>query len=124
ILEPVVREMAPNLLAQHPEWHVHVTAWHAPSFELLMTLGVIVFGIFLFMRLDKWKDQLYNSLPRRFSLNNAYDKLLDGIERLGANVTRTYMTGSTTHYLSYIFGFLIISVLGTLLATNSFHFNW
>jgi len=122
-LEPTVHEIAPNVAMQFPDWPIHVTAWHGFNLELVMTLGVILFGVFLYMKLEKWKDQLYNSIPRRFSLNIAYDKLLSGIEMLGAKVTRTYMTGSPTHYLSYIFGFLIISVLGTILATNAFHFD-
>lgn len=120
ILEPTVKGMAPQVFAKHSDWHTHVAAWHGPNLELLMTIGIIIIGIFLFLKIDKWKTPLFELIPKRLSLFTLYDKALVNMEKFATKVTKAYMTGSTTHYLSYIFGFMIILVLATLFGTGSF----
>lgn len=123
ILEPTVKGMAPQVFAQYTDWHPHITAWHGPNLELFMTIGVVLIGTFLYLTIEKWKTPVFELIPKRINLSQGYDKAIIYMEKLGAKVTKSYMTGSTTHYLSYIFCFLIIMVLGTLLATGSFYLD-
>lgn len=123
ILEPTVKGMAPQVFAVHSDWHAHISAWHGPNLELFMTIGVVLIGTFLYLTIEKWKTPVFELIPKRINLSQAYDKAIIYMEKLGAKVTKSYMTGSTTHYLSYIFCFLIIMVLGTLLATGSFYLD-
>ncbi|URN96494.1 MAG: Na+/H+ antiporter subunit A [Candidatus Pristimantibacillus lignocellulolyticus] len=123
ILEPTVKGMAPTVFAKHPDWHAHITAWHGLNLELFMTIGLIIIGILLFLSIEKWKTPIFSLMSKRYNLNQIYDKGMINLEKFGTAVTRSYMTGSTTHYLTYIFCFLIITVLGTLLVTNSFYLD-
>ena len=115
IIEPTVKEMAaqsPALIAD-PNWHFHISAWHGINLELFMTIGIIIIGTLLYLGIERWKTPVFDLVPRRLNLFTLYDKAIIGI-------TKSYMTGSTTHYLSYIFAFLIIAVLATLIGTGSF----
>src|SRR5690606_557873 len=114
---------APQLFAVHTDWHVHIQAWHGFNLELAMTIGIILIGIFLYRTIDKWKGPVFDLIPKRLNLFALYDKALVNMEKLSTKITKSYMTGSTTHYLSYIFAFLIIIILATLFGTGSFIFD-
>ena len=119
ILEPSVKAIIPQAFVNNADWHVHLAAFHGFNTELVMTIGIVVFGTLLFIYLSKWRD-VYDSVPWKFTLNQAYDRGLVGIERIGTKVTRSYMTGATNHYLAYLFIFLVALAGGTLLAQNAF----
>ncbi|MFC6333588.1 Na+/H+ antiporter subunit A [Paenibacillus septentrionalis] len=125
ILEPTVKGMAPSaqLFIDEPNWHVHISAWHGPTLELFMTIALILIGVFLYLKIEKWKGPLFELLPKRLNLFTLYDKALVGMEKASTKITKTYMTGSTTHYLAYIFTFFILVVLITLFGTGSFIFD-
>lgn len=123
ILEPTVKGMAPQVFAVHPDWHTHVTAWHGFTLELGMTIAIVIIGTFLYRRIEKWKGPVFELLPKRLNLFTLYDKSLITMEKTATSITKSYMTGSTTHYLSYIFGFLIVIVLATLFGTGAFRLD-
>lgn len=121
ILEPAVKEMAPAVFAQHPDWHVHISAWHGINLELFMTLGIFLFGSLLYISIGTWKKPVYDLIPKKWNFNRIYDAFFPTLEKIGQKVTLTYMRKNTTAYLSYIFIFLVGTVLTTLVLTDSIH---
>jgi len=119
LLEPTVKAMLPQAFENGADWHVHISAWHGFNTELLMTIGIVVFGTLLFVYLTKFRD-IYDSIPLKFSLNKAYDNGITGMERFGSWITHLYISGSLTHYLSYLFVFLFLTAGGTLFLTDAF----
>jgi len=119
ILEPAVREMAPQVFAQMPDWHYHISAWHGFTPELYMTLGIFILGTLLYLSVEKWKKPVYDLLPKKWTLNSLYDSIFPSLEKFAEKVTKAYMRRNTTAYLSYIFFFLIATVLTTLIVTGS-----
>ncbi|MBP1996954.1 Na+/H+ antiporter subunit A [Paenibacillus eucommiae] len=119
LLEPAVQAILPQAFANGEEWHVHISAWHGFNTELLMTFGVVILGTLLYKYLNTFRN-IYENIPLRFSLNQVYDNGLAGMERIAGKITKFYMTGSTTHYLSYLFAFLIVIVGGSLFFQNIF----
>ncbi|RAV01982.1 Na+/H+ antiporter subunit A [Paenibacillus sp. YN15] len=113
LLEPTVKAILPQVFANGAEWHVHISAWHGFNTEIMMTLGIILLGTLLYRYITRFID-IYDSIPLRFSLNQAYDSGLTGMERLAGKITGFYITGSTTHYLSYLFVFIIVMAGGSL----------
>jgi len=120
LLDPAAKTILPGLAAPGEPLFGHVSHWHGPSPELAMTLGIVLFGVFLFRHLPKWSG-IYDHLPRKWTLNTAFDKSLLGLEKLSSRLTARYMTGYIRHYLSYILGFMILLVGGALLLLNAFH---
>jgi multicomponent Na+:H+ antiporter subunit A len=119
LLEPTVKAILPQAFVNGEEWHVHISAWHGFNTELLMTLGIVILGTLLYKYLTKLLD-FYDIIPLRFSLNQAYDNGLVAMERISGKIIRFYMTGSTTHYLSYTFVFLIVMAGGSLILQDAF----
>ncbi|WP_159887815.1 Na+/H+ antiporter subunit A [Paenibacillus puerhi] len=122
LLVPTVQAILPQAFVNGEEWHVHISAWHGFNTELLMTIGIVVLGTVLYRYLTQFRN-IYESVPFRFSLNQAYDQGLAGMERIAGILTRFYMTGSTTHYLSYLFVFLIVMAGGSLFLTDGFELD-
>jgi len=112
LVEPTVQGALPQLFDSRPDWHVHLSAWHGFNTELMMTLGVVVLGTLLYKYLATFRN-LYDSLPFKISLNRAYDNGLEAMERYSGRLLRLYMSGSSSHYLSYLFVFLILVVGGS-----------
>lgn len=120
ILEPSMRAVIPGLLLSGERFDAHISAWHGwKSVELYMTIGIVIVGSLLFVRLSRVLG-VYELLPRRFTLNRVFDELLYGMESLSLAVTNRYMTGIVRHYLMYIFGFLIIVLGGGMLLLQAF----
>ncbi|XID94552.1 Na+/H+ antiporter subunit A [Paenibacillaceae bacterium WGS1546] len=122
LLEPTVKTVLPQLFADNPEWHAHISAWHGFNTELLMTIGIVVLGTLLYRYLTTFRN-LYDSVPFRFSVNHAYDRGLEAMERYSGKALRLYMTGSMSHYLSYLFVFLIAVVGGSLVLQHTIALN-
>lgn len=123
ILEPTIKGMAPQVFASNSDWHVHLSAWHGPGLELYMTIGLVILGVILYRTIEKWKAPVFELLPKRINFSQMYDKSIVNMEKYAEKITKSYMTGSTTHYLTYIFVFLIVTALGTLLLTDSFYLD-
>ncbi|WP_028559523.1 Na+/H+ antiporter subunit A [Paenibacillus pinihumi] len=119
LLEPAMHSIMPNLLAPGERFDVHISAFHGFNTELLMTFGIILLGTTLYVYLKRWSG-IYDTLPRKYTLNNAYDGGLTGLERMSLKFTSTYMTGFLHNYLSYIFVVMICLTAGTLLSQGAF----
>jgi len=124
ILEPSVRAVLPILPVGEGEDGLHISAWHGwASAELWMTVGVVLFGIFLYRNMNRW-ILIYNYLPAKWSFNRLFELGLAGMERVSMRVTRIYMTGFTGHYFGYIFVFLVLLAGTALIALDAVRFNF
>lgn len=121
LIEPALASIFPQFVMPGEQFGVHITHWHGPTTEVLMTIGVVVIGGLLFWQFRRWQG-LYGRLPKKLSLNALYDGGLRGLDRLSARVTRVYMTGSVRDYLVYIFGFMIAVVGYMLFRTDAFRY--
>ncbi len=122
IIKPVVTAILPSLLSDGAVYDVDIYFWHGPTVELFMTIGVILFGVLLYVLLPKWQ-KIYGLFSERFTLNALYDKILDFFPKASYTITRGYMTGSIRSYLLYIFTFAIIILLSTLWIKDAFAIN-
>ncbi|WP_050184217.1 Na+/H+ antiporter subunit A [Domibacillus robiginosus] len=95
----------------------HIAAWHGFNLELLMTAGVVVFGFLLMKTYRSWQG-VYELFPENRSIDRGYQWLLIGSEIGSKKATNLYMTGFLRNYLYYIYGFLLLSVGGTLFLTD------
>ncbi|MGF9892439.1 Na+/H+ antiporter subunit A [Priestia megaterium] len=119
LIEPTMASIAPSLLAEGKEYQVHIKFWHGFTPELFMTLGVIMFGILLFMTIQKW-SKIYTRFPSSLTLNNGYNYGIKGIEKGSTRIMKTLMTGFIRDYLLIIFTFIGILLLVTLFSQNAF----
>ena len=122
IIAPAVEAITPSLIQEGHEVETHISFWHGFTPELFMTLGVILFGILLYLLLPSWK-KVYKWIPERFTLNSFYDGGLIKSERGAQNFTSGYMTGFIRTYLVYIFSFLIAISLFALWFNGAFAIN-
>lgn len=119
LISPAMSVILPSLLSESGEFVVHISFWHGPNIELLMTMGVILLGIILYKTLPKWK-KLYELIPEKLSLFRFYDFLVEGSQSSSYKVTNKYMNGSIRSYLVYILAFFIFILTFTLLWKNAF----
>ncbi len=97
--------------------------WHGWDYKpFLMTLVVIALGVLLTVTRKKWSS-IYNVFPRHLSFNTVYDFIMDKTERVSSRITKTYMTGSLRHYMSYILVAIIAITSIVLVVTNGFDIN-
>jgi len=122
-VKPAVQAIQPFLYDTPQDIDIHVVAWHGINPELLMTIGIIIIGVLLFVALPNWQG-MYQRLPKAFTLNNAYDKIMQGLD-VGLNrLSRIYMTGSMRHYLLYMFSGIVVIVIGSLVVKNAFSLSF
>ncbi|WP_323648082.1 Na+/H+ antiporter subunit A [Lysinibacillus xylanilyticus] len=119
-VKPAVQAIQPFLYDSPKDVDIHVAAWHGEiTPELLMTFGIVIIGVLLFVALPKWQG-IYQKFPRSLTLNNVYDKIMLGLD-VGLNrVSRLYMTGSMRHYLLYMFSSIAAIVIGSLFVKKAF----
>lgn len=87
----------------------HIQFWHGLIYPpLLMSLAVVVIGTLLYITKDKW-FRIYNVLPGKASVNHIYDRVMKTIYDGSSVFTKSYMTGSLGHYMSYILAFLVVT---------------
>ncbi|MED4218739.1 Na+/H+ antiporter subunit A [Priestia megaterium] len=119
LIEPTMASIAPSLLAEGKEYQVHIKFWHGFTPELFMTLGVIIFGVLLFMTIQKWL-KIYTRFPSSLTLNNGYNYGIKEMEKGSTRIMKTLMTGFIRDYLLIIFTFIGILLLVTLFSQNAF----
>src|SRR5690625_7783603 len=83
-----------------------ISIWHWVITELLMTIGIIILGTLLYRTFRHWK-RIYFLFPRRWTLDSLYNNLLIRLENRYTEITAFYMTGLLSHYLVYIYVFLV-----------------
>ncbi|MFE8697196.1 Na+/H+ antiporter subunit A [Cytobacillus sp. FJAT-53684] len=112
LLQPALIAVLPRF-AETGGIDVNITPWHGWSTELIMTIGVIGFGVLMYRYLRKWSP-LYGYFPQVLTLNHMYNQSLAGTEKISLKLTKKYMTGFVRDYLVYIFTFMIC-LLGSAL---------
>lgn len=122
-VKPAVQAIQPFLYDTPQAIDIYVTAWHGINPELLMTIGIVIIGVLLFVALPKWQG-MYQRFPQAFTLNNAYDKIMQGLDTGLNRLSRLYMTGSMRHYLLYMFSGIAIIVIGSLFVKNAFSLSF
>lgn len=121
ILIPALTSVLPMMPISSDD--LKISAWHGINTELLMTIGVIVIGLLLFKTAKRW-IRLFRNYPQELTLNHLYNIALPGMEKGAASFTNRYMTGSLRHYLSYIFSFFVLLLLGSLLLFYGIQFDF
>lgn len=119
ILEPTMQAIAPFI--EQPTVQLH--NWPVWSTELLMTIGVVLFGTLLYVSIRRWHETVYNNLPLQLTINHWYDASLALSEKMANRLTRTYMTGFIRHYFIYMFAFVVIVLGSALWLLHGFKFD-
>ncbi|WP_449621651.1 Na+/H+ antiporter subunit A [Robertmurraya sp. Marseille-Q9965] len=119
IIDPALAAIFPSLLTEGTEFVTHIKFWHDFTPELFMTIGVIIFGILLYLTYPKWR-KIYKVFPDKLTLNRLYDGILERSQNGSYRLTSSYMTGSIRSYLVYIFTFFIIILATSLVVKNAF----
>ena len=63
-VKPAVQAIQPFLYDSPQAVDIHVSAWHGITPELLMTIGIIIVGVLLFVALPKWQG-MYQRFRKR-----------------------------------------------------------
>ena len=121
ILDPAFISILPDYAAQGGLGK-EISAWHGFNTELLMTIGVVLFGLILYKLLPKW-TKIFNWYPQSMTFNNIYISSVELLETVSDHLTKKYMTGYTRDYLAYIFAFFIFIVGGSLWLFDGFTFD-
>ncbi|RDW17380.1 Na+/H+ antiporter subunit A [Oceanobacillus chungangensis] len=121
LIVPAMASIFPTFAAE-TDLGVTISAWHGFQPELWMTIGVVVFGVLLFISLKYWKG-IYALLPESWSFDSLYNAILEKTEINSNKITNYYMTGYLRDYLVYIYIFFIILAGGTLIYTGALDFN-
>ena len=85
-----------------------------------MTIGVVIIGFLLYKSLSHWRS-LYSVGPMLWSLDTLYNGTLKQMESESTQITNYYMSGHLRDYLTYIFGFFLLAVGGSLVLLVVFH---
>ncbi|MDA3131079.1 Na+/H+ antiporter subunit A [Aliibacillus thermotolerans] len=123
VLEPAMQSILPFLLNTGEQFHVHITAFHGWNMELLMTIGVVLFGTILFFTLKKW-SAIYDHLPEKLNINDLYNAGLSGMEKFSSKIIDLHMTGYVRDYLVYLFTFVIVLIGSSALHFQVFSFHF
>lgn len=121
LLTPAMASVYPQL-ALKGDLGQPIAAWHGVNTALMMTIGVIVVGVLLYLSRNYWRG-VYRLFPASWSFNALYDYLLEQLEGSAYSITTFYMTGSLRNYLVFIYLFFIGLAGGTLLYTGAVSFD-
>ncbi|WP_062353513.1 Na+/H+ antiporter subunit A [Bacillus kwashiorkori] len=120
ILKPAIWAVFPTITG---DLNIYIRAWHGPTIELYMTLGVIVVGTALYLATKRW-NQVFKVYPEKLSLNYLYNLSIEKWEKFAIQFTNRYMTGSLRSYLIYILGFITIILAGMMWITGDIRFDF
>lgn len=122
LITPAMNGIFPTFAAEGAELGTHIHAWHGFKPELFMTIGVVLFGVLLFITRKYWYD-VYNLFPEKRSINVFYGFVLDQIEDKSTVITNKYMTRYLRDYMVYIFAFFILAIGGIFIFTEAYYFT-
>jgi len=117
--------LQPAMASIFPTFHIPkqtITAWHGLNPELMMTIGLVIAGIFVYFGL-RYFQAIYKLFPDKLSFDTLYHSMLSRMESSSQTITSFYMSGYLRDYFIYIFVFLILSVSFVFLYTDAFSFN-
>ncbi|MBB5173977.1 Na+/H+ antiporter subunit A [Texcoconibacillus texcoconensis] len=104
IIEPVMRSILPSLVSDGGEFYVNIYHWHGPNTELMMTIGVVIFGSLVYLNLKRWQEAAF-FLKERDPLNWLYDNSLVWLIDGATWVNDLQLTGRLRDYMAYMFVF-------------------
>lgn len=119
LLQPALLSMFPTGI-DVPD--VSIQAWHGFNTELLMTIGILIVGVCLYLSYRYWQG-IYKLFPEKWSFDAMYYTLITGMEDGSRSLTSFYMTGYLRHYLLYIFAFFSVSISTIMIYFNVFSFQ-
>ncbi|WP_339283413.1 Na+/H+ antiporter subunit A [Oceanobacillus sp. FSL K6-3682] len=122
LITPAMNGIFPTFAAEGAELGTHIHAWHGFKPELFMTIGVVLFGVLLFITRKYWYG-VYNLFPEKRSINVFYGFVLDQIEDKSTVITNKYMTRYLRDYMVYIFAFFILAIGGIFIFTEAYYFT-
>ncbi|MFD1708673.1 Na+/H+ antiporter subunit A [Siminovitchia sediminis] len=122
IIEPAAIAISPALIDAGQSFNTHISFWHGFTPELYMTIGIIVFGTFLYVTFPKWKG-IYQWLPEKLGLNHLYDQSLIRTEHASRGLTRAFMTGSIRTYMVYMLSSIVGILSYSMVKKDAFAFS-
>lgn len=122
LLRPAMAGIYPSFHAQGEQFAFEISAWHGFNTEMLMTIGVVIFGILLYSLFKYWK-KIYTIVPENWSFDSVYNWALDQIHTRSHQLTKLYMTGHLRDYFVYIFLFFIVVIGGLFVQIGVFDFH-
>ncbi|MFD2830150.1 Na+/H+ antiporter subunit A [Corticicoccus populi] len=122
MIEPAMQSILNGVLSDGERFHVDIYHWHGFNLELMMTLGVIVIGILLYMTMKKWSQ--FGIYQKENDIFNAvYDKGYDGLITGSQKITRVQMTGRLRDYFIYMCLFIVGLIFYTMFKFDGFSFH-
>ena len=122
ILQPAMASIYP-MFPSTDEMTPHISAWHGYiNTELIMTVGVVIVGIFLYRTLKKWRP-IYQLFPQKYTFNEIYELVISGSENQSERLTKRYMNGNLTHYFIYIYVIFVALLAGYMVYANVFSWD-
>ena len=119
LIEPAMRGILPGMIGAGEFFEVDIYHWHGFNIELMMTIGVVLFGSLLYITMQKWsKLPFYHRENDVF--NTVYDTGYEGLIKGSQFLTRIQMTGRLRDYLMYICAFAILLFIYTMLRFDAF----
>lgn len=99
--------------------------WHGFNLPLVMSLGVIAVGGFLYVNVNAVGRAL-KRLPTRLNVNAVYDWALDALTDVSEFVEARLLTGFTRDYVAYLLGFFLVLLGFVVTRTGPFplHVDW
>ncbi|TWI56364.1 Na+/H+ antiporter subunit A [Halalkalibacter nanhaiisediminis] len=119
LINPAMTAILPSLLEEGQTFDVYISHWHGFNLELLMTIGVVLFGTLIYLMMNKWSKTAFY-LKERDPLNWFYDNGLDGVIKGSQVVTRMQMTGLLRDYFVYMCVFMILLLGYTMFRYDAF----
>ncbi|WP_462420075.1 Na+/H+ antiporter subunit A [Salinicoccus sp. Marseille-QA3877] len=122
IIEPAMMSILPGILSEGTNFAVDIYHWHGINLELMMTIGVVIIGIIIYMTMDKWsKLGIYQKEQDVFT--TIYDYGYDGLIKGSQWITRIQMTGLLRDYLAYMVGFIVLLMFYAMFRFDVFQFS-
>lgn len=123
-IAPLLELVMQSIVPAHLMPEIAILHWHGINMPLLMTVGVIIIGVLLYVSSPKWSEVVYNNLPQKMTLNHVYNQILSTMESVAKRVINTHMTGFVRDYLVLIFTFLIVTLGIALWNLHGKSFDW
>lgn len=122
MIEPAMQSILNGVMGTGDQFHVDIYHWHGFNLELMMTLGVIIIGILLYITMNKWaKLGIYQHENDIFNI--VYDKGYDGLISGSQIITRAQMTGRLRDYFIYMCIFIVAMIFYTMYKFDAFSFQ-
>ena len=119
LIKPAVASIYPNIT---DDLIGDIALWHGFNTELMMTIGIVIIGIILFI-FREYVRKIFILFPRSLSFDTLYNNTIVKIDIFAKKITNFYMTGYLKHYFAYIFLFFSLVLGGALLYLDAFSFS-